>query len=215
MTRSFVLGALFLVACGGSTTSSPVATAPLLPPSGSIGDECAVASDCGSGLCDRTVPGGYCSRPCATDDECGGGAICDGGACLQRCTVQRECRSAEFECFDLGRPDAVGACAFDVVTHAPTVPNIGAPCRAAIECLGPENLDVYCIPEVGLRGEATGHRDGFCTALGCVEDHDCGDGAICVGGDGARYCAPRCSANEQCREGYTCDAATGGCLAAP
>lgn len=212
MNRALILTALLLAACGG--TSVPAPQPSLLPPTGSIGDPCAIDADCASGLCDRTVPGGYCTRPCDSDDQCGALGICDGGACLQRCTVQRECRSAEFECWDLGRPDGLGACAFDVANLAPNAPNIGAPCRAAIECLGPAELESYCIPEIGYRGEETGHPGGFCTALGCLDDSSCGPGSRCIGDDALHYCAPACSASTECREGYACSDALGACLPA-
>jgi hypothetical protein len=82
-----------------------------------IGGECFLDSDCTDGKTPtcfkqsllnkngypQTIDG-YCSSPCATDQDCGNNADCigfgtDGKWCLQKCTKPADCRAPGFACF--------------------------------------------------------------------------------------------------------------------
>jgi hypothetical protein len=78
----------------GSDGSSPVPVggdaAPPTPKTKSIGSPCALGTDCTSGTCDTTVPGGMCTKPCATDTDCAEkgnktGAACVNSFCYEFC----------------------------------------------------------------------------------------------------------------------------------
>lgn len=198
-----------LSACGGAPSETGgSSTTALFGPVGSISDECVVDADCRTGMCDRTVPGGYCTAPCDESNPCPGGAYCTLGLCFATCESQAECRSAEFQCFEA--EPGIGVCAFDVAAATPAGPNVGAPCRASVECAAPGQLEPYCVAELDLRGEPTGYVGGMCVALGCASDDECGTGARCISG-AVSYCVPACAGPEECRPGYVCDEAVGAC----
>jgi hypothetical protein len=211
-----VLGVALAVGVGcGPAGRPPVAEA---PPRGELGDACVVDADCAGGSCDRTVPGGYCTLPCENSAQCGAGGVCDSaaegglGVCFKGCTSQRDCRSREFQCFRF--TERQGVCSFDVTRVAPGAPNVGAPCRATVECAAPGGLEPFCVPEVAANGRQTGHTGGLCVALGCTDDQACGDGATCVTTASSPFCAQRCEQSADCREGYSCVAEAGACLPA-
>lgn len=207
-----VLALATVVACGGSgesIESGPSATeAALFGPTGAIGDECVVGDDCVSGFCDRTVPGGYCTEACEDTGDCPAGAHCEFGFCFATCTSQRDCRTAEFQCFEVA--EELGVCSYDVGSMEPTAPNVGAPCRAVVECRAPEGLEAVCIAEVDLQGRPTGYPGGSCVAVGCTFDADCGEGNRCVPGT-MPYCVPACTTDDECRPGYACEPSVGAC----
>lgn len=204
------LVALASACSGGAPPPTPVVI-PFAMAAGGPGSACVTNADCTDGLCDRTVPGGYCTAACDPTDPaaCGDDGYCDGGFCLQRCQAQRECRSAEFECYGIPDED-FGVCGFIVADAIPAAPNIGSPCRADLECAAPGELRAVCIPAFDFDGEPTGYADGQCVAIPCDGDGACGDGAVCVGDAPATYCAPACPEGCEgdacgCREGYVCD----------
>ncbi|HNS99655.1 MAG TPA: hypothetical protein PKL73_22035 [Polyangiaceae bacterium] len=62
---------------------------------GTIGSSC---GSCQAGLqCDSSPPGGYCTKLCQSQQECGAGAYCyslqqGGGVCLDACNSDQDCR---------------------------------------------------------------------------------------------------------------------------
>jgi hypothetical protein len=61
---------------------------------GSIGSSC---GSCEQGLsCAASAPGGYCTKACGGEADCGGGAHCiqlqSGTACMRSCTSDADCR---------------------------------------------------------------------------------------------------------------------------
>src|SRR5689334_13687399 len=54
-----------------------------------IGASCSADSDCSSGLrCITDDPGGQCTKTCATDGDCGVGAVCnDESKCYKACAT--------------------------------------------------------------------------------------------------------------------------------
>lgn len=207
----FGFAALFLLACGGSnapsTTSSSSPVSSIFGASGSVGHECTVDDDCSAGFCDRTVPGGYCTQACTTTDDCDTGT-CDGEFCFRGCDAQGDCRSDEFLCFEVA-PEQ-GVCSFDVGSAVPDAANIGAPCRADLECAAPENVEPLCAVELDYSGNPTGYADGMCIAMNCEDDAACGAGARCVQGP-VNLCVPACETATDCRTGYTCETTTQTC----
>ncbi len=212
-----LLAASALFACGGSIPASapeparPSAADLLTGGAGALGGECAVDADCRTGFCDRTVPGGYCTSECETSDECGMSGHCEFGFCFRTCLSNNECRSSEFQCWAVSEEQ--GVCSFDVDAATPSESNIGAPCRASVECAAPDGLERFCISETDLEGNSTGYPGGMCVALGCEHDSQCGDDSRCAPG-GMPYCVPACSTETECRPGYSCDLAIGGCTPA-
>ena len=68
-----------------------------------IGGSCETNGGCERDLlCDTTIPGGYCTKACATPgqaSECPEGAVCDavagkGVQCVQICQRHEDCRSS-------------------------------------------------------------------------------------------------------------------------
>ncbi len=211
-----LLFAALALGCGGSGTPAPssngAAAAALFGAPGTTGTPCVVDDDC-AGFCDRTVPGGYCTEACETQADCASG-WCDGEFCFRECDSPRDCRSDEFLCFEAG-PEQ-GVCSFDVESAVSPVPNIGAPCRADLECTVPTaagTLQAFCAAEHDLQGRETGYVDGMCLALNCEDDAACGDGMRCVDGP-ISLCAPACETDDACRPNYACDDVTGSCVPA-
>ena len=201
-----------LAACGGSpspSASTPAVVADLLMTNG-LGSACAAHGDCAGGVCDRTVPGGYCTAGCETDADCPDEGICGEGYCLQRCVSQRECRSEEFQCYASDIPD-VGVCGFDLSAVTPAAPNTGAACRATVECMATSPLQAACMPSTNQEGGFTGWQDGMCVAMGCGGDVVCDAGFACVEGP-VSICLPACTADSDCRTGYACAPDFGACM---
>ena len=203
-----------LAACGGS----PPPVAPLsvvvgdLLMTNGLGSACAAHTDCAGGVCDRTVPGGYCTAGCEADADCPDEGICGEGYCLQRCVSQRECRSDEFQCYASEIPD-VGVCGFDLTAVVPSAPNTGAACRATVECVATSPLQAACMPSANQEGGFTGWQDGMCVAMGCGEDVACDSGFTCVQGP-VSICLPACATDSECRSGYVCAPDFGACMPA-
>lgn len=200
--------AALVLACGGSSptpdeepTSSSSSLLPFAVSAGALGAECVTSDDCNAGFCDRTVPGGMCTSECDDDSACGSGR-CYEGYCFVRCTAPIECRSSEFACFEIA--DGQGICGFDTTSLQVSAPNVGAPCRADIECMAPAGLETFCIPEVDERGRQSGYPGGMCVALGCSSDDACGPGATCYAEGAMAYCVPSCDASMPCRDGLAC-----------
>lgn len=204
------------VGCGPPRSAPPVTVMDLGlgVADGSLGAHCVLGSDCDSGFCDRTIPGGACSATCTDDSACGPGGICFEGYCYASCAGAGQCRGEGFTCF--AQPGREGGfCAPDVEQFAPTAVNVGAPCQAVMECAAPEGVEAYCIPEIGYRGERTGFADGMCVATGCDADDACGPGGRCVAQGNGGLCTPACASNADCRVGYICDGAARACLPGP
>jgi hypothetical protein len=78
---------------------------------GKVGIACTADADCGGGVCSTrlgiftTAPGGYCSGPCTTNEDCGQGGVCTGtnpltgaGACYLGCASNTECTRDGYIC---------------------------------------------------------------------------------------------------------------------
>lgn len=85
---------------GGPADAGPPDAGP--PPGAGIGDGCTSYRDCADGLACFTgpsIPGGYCTRSCSSDTDCGAGGFCyrfpTGGLCGEACTTDDQCRRSE------------------------------------------------------------------------------------------------------------------------
>jgi hypothetical protein len=91
--------ALFVAACGGHELGEIDDV---------VGSSCATDRDCDS-RCYRgdDFPGGFCSLPCASDNDCPGDTFCmseSGGVCMFACPAF-DCRrlGSDWECRDKSR----------------------------------------------------------------------------------------------------------------
>jgi hypothetical protein len=108
---------------------SPVAADAGAVTGGAVGNACASSADCAApattcvtSFGSLTYAGGYCTRNCASDVECGAGAVCPSFAigmpkdpryCVRRCEQDSDCRrdSAAYVCLSLEPPPTVrGLC---------------------------------------------------------------------------------------------------------
>ncbi|MEE2788392.1 MAG: hypothetical protein VX589_13700 [Myxococcota bacterium] len=81
---------------------APPASDPPVPPANvlPLGSPCGDGVSCGAGMvCISNLPGGYCSKPCQSSDECLNGTCWDLGQdqklCLASCGDSDDCRRAE------------------------------------------------------------------------------------------------------------------------
>ncbi len=166
-------------------------------PAGTIGSTCE-GGDCAEGLtCHLGVPGGYCTVAC--EEECEAGSVCAsmGGEdyCLLRCAGPGDCREG-FSCIHgvcrLECEETTDCLEGDSCQGGVCVTNgVGAPCGHGTDC------------QPGM----TCHRalpDGYCT-FPCAEE-PCPSGTTCVTFGGDSYCFVDCDDDEECRDGYICNA---------
>lgn len=159
-----------------------------------VGDACSSNGDCAgvAGACITELTsgwdGGYCTRSCGSDADCGTPNHCGAdGFCWQDCTADSDCR-AGYLCFD-DDGDGLDECA-PAGTGSGAV---GDPCTRFADCSGGESG--WCATE------ASQFKDGFCS-LDCSTDADCPVGTHCWA---SQACVPDCSADTDCRgNGYAC-----------
>jgi len=172
--------------------------------SNEVGKACASKSDCGAGTCEtgQEYPGGYCSGACVADADCGGKGVClkdgygSGGSCFERCNVDTDCgRDASgYGCVDVGAASKICAPKADPLPAG----IVGKACTANTEC-GPGS----CAAEVGLPAVAA--PGGYCSITDCGgEDAQCGAGGECVSSSFGSRCYKGCTADTDCRMGYSC-----------
>lgn len=166
-----------------------------------VGKTCVSDADCGGGSCNGT----YCSGSCNIKDSstCGTNAACasvalygSAGSCEQTCKVDSDCKQyvpgGDVGCVDDGAGHML--CGQKQLPLDPNV--VGKPCADANQCgngsctkvLGPTN---------------TPAPDGYCTLEGCETGSDCGGGA-CIGTLPNSRCYATCTADKDCRAGYSC-----------
>ncbi|MSP58776.1 MAG: hypothetical protein EXR72_00260 [Myxococcales bacterium] len=187
-----------------------LAPAPDLTPPSSIGQACPVGNECPMGMVclDETfnplfAPTGYCTKSCAADADCGGGAFCSpslGGGprfCLlacgpgDACPVGRVCTKRLAGFIPLPRP----AC-----LNGNAMAKDGSACTTYGDC----NKNQGCLSNpFSLPG-------GLCVTFGCTVGNNAtclagGDG-VCIQADQETLCIDGCNLTADCRvnEGYTC-----------
>ena len=189
---------------------------------GQVGGPCEDDADCGGmgAVCldedDGYRPGGFCTRPCLTDTECGPANQCaslvavadveparDGGVapprlCMPRCCDEARCAPG-FLCHDI----FAGFFELGRVACIPGDPDSrdGDACTGAYEC----NASSICLAGVDAPG-------GVCVTIDCTpgDDSTCAPGGDAVCGEPPGFartaCADTCLLDADCRvaEGYRC-----------
>lgn len=201
---------------------------------GEVGAACDSNGDCGDALClqDESIPGGYCSKVCATgipgaDDRCPAGALCTptedaASICLRSCVDASECRQGYICAFDgLERGVCLPACTTDLdcpldsVCDASSgfcVADDSGAARLGSSC----GLDADCASQFCFDETTTDWPGGACVddCTGRFSGDYC-DGAgpesgLCVEIDmDLAVCFPSCSTGNDCREDYACSADVG------
>ena len=164
-----------VLGCGGSASK--------------VGDACATASDCESGLgiCNDD-PGGQCTADCTAQADCNGieGAVCESdrpGHCYKECTTKADCPRDGYDCVGGPNPEGKKWC---------DVNGVGGACYVVADCT--TRLTI-CNDDPG----------GQCTA-DCTTQAQCDgiDGAVCET-DRPGHCYKECTTNDDCpRAGYGC-----------
>lgn len=194
-----------------------------------VGQACTMDSDCSSipdGICklttslgNGTYTGGYCTRLCSTQEDCGsdntgtkGKALCiplaadktgeEDLICWSKCTSANDCREG-YNCYQVGGEGSnLGACLLDPMPTFDGGWAIGGPCTTNDECHPPTTGQ--CID-----GDA-GFPDGMCTAECFSNPGLCGADGVCLCTDQdctAAACFAGCEVpgdHSNCRTGYTC-----------
>src|SRR5438094_664859 len=90
MQKLFLVASIVAVAaCGPAGGGGSSTTA--------IGKACRTDVDCGGSgrICATSAPGGYCTKVCTGDADCGTGAACDTSFCVKKCTADSSCRTGD------------------------------------------------------------------------------------------------------------------------
>ncbi len=170
--------------------------------------------------------GGICQDACQQVADCLDQVctmqIIDVAACTQQCEADpaafgadqilllscQELNDALLDQFCAEDPNIAQVCECPVIEPQET--DTGEPCAADADCEA-GNLQPFCFTEVdAMTGEESGFAGGYCTAVGCQADEQCGENNICVQIDqqGTTICLAGCDpANNgegDCREGYAC-----------
>ena len=193
---------------------------------------------CLSGLNYSQFPNNYCSEFCDTVlQDCAAGSLCyagfnlsTDGICLQTCTVDSDCRTADgYACTEAGLDSKV--CIVppetDCTDHndndddfltdcadpsscqsqpacTPGATPVGQPCTQHSDCVASAGVNnPFCFDEAH-EGFSNGYCSHFCdpSAPG-----DCDANSVCTYGPvGGSVCMATCTSDADCRtaEGYTC-----------
>jgi hypothetical protein len=187
-----------------------------------IGDVCAAAGDCGSGICRH----GKCTKECSSQGDCPVGTDCgltDSGGPGAICYKST---------FDTTNPGGFGAdcsvVAADPMDGRACDPKAQSPCAGGFSCRSSLKCDpdAYCTK--GCASEIDCPPTMFCGADSgpdCMDDTDCRGDRTCMpvpGGGGAikvcqgpliclkRVACSSCATQDQCGGGLICAADAGG-----
>lgn len=154
------------------------------------------STTCGGGTCTA----GACGGLCLADADCGTGARCQPvpfygtlGICVETCSVDTDCNRFSGESGGIGCN--MGVCGAKVFPLPPNV--VGNACTMRTDCGG----SAECATTVGTPARAA--PGGYCSLQGCASNDQCGGGA-CIGVPGVSRCYKGCSADGDCRTGYSC-----------
>jgi hypothetical protein len=168
----------------------------------SIGDSCALHSDCsqtGDRICDPTFPGGYCTIFNCEPGSCPSEAVCvafyttpserrecadptdrrfERTFCMKNCTTNGDCRGG-YDCVEYGHADnGVAAVVVERGSYNSRVCTIAPPNLATRADAGDLNV---CLPAEAGSGNSGGVRDGGPDGPS-LHDASARDGAIPDGG---------------------------------
>lgn len=182
--------------CGGCVIAERRATGR------GLGETCTTAEECTSSTCLDDRGARYCTRPCASDADCGAALHCRAATCVRGAREDLGGSCVTYE--DCADPDGDGpdgpACAASGEASWCTEDCADGVCPAGFTCAR-ETGGAVCAPTAALLGE------------GCAADADCLSG-LCAGGRCSRSCGPvvPCSAGFECVR--TDGESSGQCLAA-
>jgi len=138
-----------------------------------VGDACTTTAQCGAGLecatqANEGFAGGYCTKICLSDSECGSGAHCssvggNGGMCVKSCASNNECSRTGYECYQ-----GIGDGRLECWHVANGNGAIGTPCTYNGQCSGGQAG--FCIRQANTPD----FYQGYCSAS-CVTNSDCGN----------------------------------------
>ncbi len=152
------------------------------------GARCATSVGGIMGLAATSTPGGYCTRDCSSNDDCGAGGVCSSsllgsGSCVAACTSNADCTREGYHC-------AEGVDLFVLQLPASCLPRpetdkladgvVGKPCGNDSAC--GTGFCADSVGEVSAFGQTLPGRDapgGYCSGS-CLEDSECGKGGVCV-----------------------------------
>lgn len=200
-----------------------------------IGDACTTDPECGeTGQClsiPGLVPGGYCSQACAADVPCPDGSSCltigmGQSFCFLDCDPEattRSCTRAGYGCASnfmvFPSPVCVSGCSDDTDCDTGLSCEVGGGFYGSGTCFDPGSMvgdpctsDTEC-PEGGacVTEGGSGWPSGTCVT-GCdfATNGGCESGScIASGFGGGGLCAPRCTTDGDCRDGYACEPVPG------
>ena len=173
-----------------------------------VGESCSEDSDCRS----RGCVDGFCTAPCASDDQCGALQVCKDDS------ISIDGEDGEFEmCVEMPPIDCTtpGDCEEQALTCNTVVPDEGAVEGAICGRTNPGQTE--------LGGQCTGSDDcesdrcwvsndgstGECSVFCQNADQDCADGQICAAmAAGLGLCLASCDRNEDCPGGNVCQLGT-------
>jgi hypothetical protein len=196
--------------------AEPDASVPLTDHS--AGKGCKRDADCPGGRCASELHiasasqasaamGGYCTRACDSDSQCGERGECsvpageEAGECLGNCKREADCRDG-YTCVGAGGVSGIsisGTC--QPMARAGNLRGavVGDACGSDGDCPGGECLRTT---PLGMK-----FPNNYCSAR-CFEDAQCGDGGACLvfaGSGDAGHCYAHCSSDADCtREDYRC-----------
>ncbi len=201
--------------CNAGVCSGTTAT-------GALGDPCVADSDCinvptttggGTPICKKTTlpggatyTGGYCTRRCTADQQCGITGFCSNSTliiprgeidniCLKECAAVTDCRATGYSCYQVS-PDPnypINGCWIKTSSGGPppifdagvgAAPNLsGSTCSVDATCQPPAYG--FCRPGTLSDGGVTAYTGGSCTADCTLTSTDpasnyCGTGGRCV-----------------------------------
>lgn len=171
-------------------------------PAGAVGKACTAenaSSVCGGGSCAAMA----CTGACLSDSDCGAGARCNMlnfygtlGLCVETCSQDSDCNQFSGESGGIGCM-AQGTCGPKVFPLQPGV--VGKECTDRTQCGG----SAECATMLGSGMQARPAPGGYCSLQGCSMTAQCG-GGTCIGAGLATRCYKSCTADGDCRSGYTC-----------
>jgi hypothetical protein len=209
---------------------------------GKIGDGCSTAADCsgvdttlvdmfmnpgGPAACQKaqlqllpdagaaqgaTYQGGYCTRQCNDDLQCGDGNICGfyGGSwgealniCYHGCDVDSDCKRPGYLCLTVnsgGSPSGIctpsnqpdGGLSFYDPGPGPARGTVGKPCTTDVDCQTETGYG-KCISGTIADGGSSGYAGGYCTVdctMAAEIDSWCMGQGTSGTADGGAWCIP-------------------------